>query len=73
MANLAYSMSALPPKADMCSALRYVCFGPIADIETVSVAKVLALTFECRCAAKSKIAIRCTLRQRLSAFQMNSS
>src|SRR5262245_31978999 len=25
-------MSALPPKADMCSALGYVCFGPIADI-----------------------------------------
>ena len=24
-------MSALPPKADMCSALAYVCFGPIAD------------------------------------------
>jgi hypothetical protein len=45
----------------------------IADMETVSVAKVLALTFEWRFAAKSKIAIRCTLRQRLSAFQMNSS
>jgi hypothetical protein len=25
-------MSALPPKADMCSALAYVGFGPIADI-----------------------------------------
>jgi len=25
-------MSALPPIADMCSALAYVCFGPIADI-----------------------------------------
>jgi hypothetical protein len=25
-------MSALPPKADMCSAHRHVCFGPIADI-----------------------------------------
>src|SRR6476660_9970730 len=25
-------MSALPPKADMCGALAYVCFGPIADI-----------------------------------------
>ena len=24
-------MSALPPKADMCGALAYVCFGPIAD------------------------------------------
>jgi hypothetical protein len=24
-------MSALPPKANMCSALRHVCFGPIAD------------------------------------------
>ena len=26
------AMSALPPKADMCSATRYVRFGPIADI-----------------------------------------
>jgi hypothetical protein len=25
-------MSALPPKADMCGALAYVCFGPKADI-----------------------------------------
>jgi hypothetical protein len=25
-------MSALPPKADMCSALAHVCFGPIADL-----------------------------------------
>jgi hypothetical protein len=25
-------MSALPPRADMCSALAHVCFGPIADI-----------------------------------------
>jgi hypothetical protein len=25
-------MSALPPKADMCSARAYVCFGPKADI-----------------------------------------
>jgi hypothetical protein len=25
-------ISALPPKADMCVALAYVCFGPIADI-----------------------------------------
>jgi len=28
-------MSALPPKADMCVALAYVCFGPIADIDTL--------------------------------------
>jgi hypothetical protein len=26
------AMSALPPKADMCSALGHVCFGPKADI-----------------------------------------
>jgi hypothetical protein len=26
-------MSALAPKADMCSALAYVCFGPKADIQ----------------------------------------
>jgi hypothetical protein len=25
-------MSALPPKADVCSATAHVCFGPIADI-----------------------------------------
>jgi hypothetical protein len=35
-------MSALPPKADMCSALAHVCFGPKADM-----GGVLALTFEC--------------------------
>ena len=29
-------MSALPPKADMCSATRHVCFVPIADIEEMS-------------------------------------
>jgi hypothetical protein len=28
-------MSALPPKADICSALAHVCFGPIADIPPV--------------------------------------
>src|SRR5262245_12564593 len=28
-------MSALPPKADMCSAHAHVCFGPIADIATL--------------------------------------
>jgi hypothetical protein len=26
------SMSALPPKADMCGAQAHVCFGPIADM-----------------------------------------
>src|SRR5262249_61712868 len=26
-------MSASPPKADMCGAIAYVCYGPIADIE----------------------------------------
>jgi hypothetical protein len=29
-------MSALPPKADMCSANRHVCFGPKADIRANS-------------------------------------
>jgi len=29
-------MSALPPKADMCAALAYVCFGPKADIRSTS-------------------------------------
>jgi hypothetical protein len=27
-------MSALPPKADLCSANRHVCFGPEADINS---------------------------------------
>jgi hypothetical protein len=30
--NLQYAMSALPAKADMCSALADVCFGPKADM-----------------------------------------
>jgi hypothetical protein len=30
--RIARALSALPPKADMCGALAYVCFGPIADI-----------------------------------------
>jgi hypothetical protein len=29
---LQWAMSALPPKADMCVALAYACFGPKADI-----------------------------------------
>jgi len=29
-----HPMSALPPKADMCSALADVCFGPKADINS---------------------------------------
>lgn len=41
--------------------------------ETVFVVKVLALTFNCRFAAKSKIAVWRTLGKRLSAFQVNSS
>src|SRR4029453_19027061 len=32
-------MSALPPKADMCSALAHVCFGPIADSCTAPLRK----------------------------------
>ena len=32
-------MSALPPKADMCGALAYVRFGPIADIREAICAK----------------------------------
>jgi hypothetical protein len=31
-----FGMSALPPKADMCSALNHVCFGPIATKTTKS-------------------------------------
>ena len=30
-------MSALPSKADICVALAYVCFGPIADISPHSI------------------------------------
>jgi hypothetical protein len=36
-------MSALPPKADMCSALGHVCFGPIADITAVTRVRLRAL------------------------------
>jgi hypothetical protein len=36
-------MSALPPKADMCSALAHVCFGPIADIVAFRAWSVCAL------------------------------
>jgi len=32
----AIAMSALPPKADMCSAPAHVCFGPTADINHFS-------------------------------------
>jgi len=31
-----HAMSALPPKADMCSAVADVCFGPKADIGLTS-------------------------------------
>ena len=43
-------VSALPPKADMCSAKAYVCYGPIADISPYSmtpeadVARVICFT-----------------------------
>jgi len=33
-------MSALRPKADMCSANRHVCFGPIADIASPALSKI---------------------------------
>ena len=36
-------MSALPPKADMCSALADVCFGPKADIVRVDVRQLQCL------------------------------
>ena len=51
-------MSALTPKADMCSALAHVCFGPKADIGRAShlnsVPYLLAISFNSffvRCAA----------------------
>ena len=34
-------MSTLPPKADMCGALAYVCFGPIADMVNLFETKAL--------------------------------
>ena len=37
-------MSALPPKADMCGARAYVCFGPIADIAVITVCQSAAGT-----------------------------
>jgi hypothetical protein len=39
-------MSALPPKADMCVALAYVCFGPQADITPAMAAKVTPKLWE---------------------------
>jgi hypothetical protein len=36
-------MSALPPKADVCSAQAHVCFGPIADIRTKQKTTFLAV------------------------------
>ena len=39
-------MSALPPKADMCSARVYVCFGPIADMEPFHPALTCGLSVE---------------------------
>ena len=33
-------MSALPPKADICSALAHVCFGPIADIALAKISQM---------------------------------
>jgi len=60
-------MSALPPKADMCVALAYVCFGPIADI--------LLVTRSANAGGRSPRApIRsrpCTSRQELGVDQTN--
>src|SRR5262245_44219751 len=41
-------MSPLPPKADMCSAARDVCYGPIADIKLVTLRKECVLTWQRR-------------------------
>ena len=38
------AMSALPPKADMCSALLHVCFGPIADSCTAAISILIQST-----------------------------
>jgi hypothetical protein len=51
------AMSALPPKADMCSAPAYVCFGPKADTALYFVAR--------RDAPKTTIATSAT-RNRIS-------
>ena len=40
-------MSALPPKADMCSATRHVRFVPIADIRLACVSKLIVLDRSC--------------------------
>ena len=41
-------MSALPPKADMCSAMSHVCYVPIADIRGTTKVDWSALVFPCR-------------------------
>jgi hypothetical protein len=38
------AMSASPPKADMCVALAYVCFGPKADISKVQKDRLAAVS-----------------------------
>jgi hypothetical protein len=42
-------MSALPPKADMCGARAYVCFGPIADSQPHPDELLKDGRFSCRC------------------------
>ena len=41
------AMSALPPKADMCSAPAHVCFVPIADIATPYLRGTISDSFCC--------------------------
>jgi hypothetical protein len=41
-------MSALPPKADMCVARAYVCFGPIVDLCTATNCKRYSVTSSAR-------------------------
>src|SRR5262245_303803 len=49
-------MSALPPKADMCSALAYVCFGPKADIILAAVRSENSSSAGHRCRDTGEIA-----------------
>jgi hypothetical protein len=56
-------MSAFPPKADMCSALAHVCFGPRADI-----ARSYSITSSAEVLPAAKLAVWSAQRCNCSFF-----
>ena len=61
-------MSALPPKADMCSAVVHVCFGPEADIAPFDV-RLCSRLDHCRRKAASKAALHREETERLAVVR----